>query len=376
MSRSKRVIVSVTNDLFTDNRVNKVCLFLRSQGYDVLLVGRRRKNSNALSERAYATYRMELLFDKGAFFYAEYNLRLFLFLLFRKADVLVSNDLDTLLANFMASKFKRRCELVYDSHEFFTEVPELTSRPRVRKIWLSIEKWIFPKLTKIYTVNPSIAAAYKERYGKDLFVVRNVSPQWKPKSRLSRKDLGLPEDKFLVIMQGAGINVDRGAEEAVEAMRSLENIVLLIVGDGDSVPKLKKNVNNYDLQKKVLFFDKRPYDELMQFTANADLGLTLDKPSNLNYRFSLPNKVFDYIHAGIPVVCTDLPEVSKIVAGYEVGIILEKFTPDTLAAAIHQLSGDAEKMSKLMSNCRLAAEKESWEGECEILKKIYPKVGA
>jgi glycosyltransferase involved in cell wall biosynthesis len=276
----------------------------------------------------------------------------------------------------MASKFKRRCELVYDSHEFFTEVPELTSRPRVRKIWLSIEKWIFPKLTKIYTVNPSIAAAYKERYGKDLFVVRNVSPQWKPKSRLSRKDLGLPEDKFLVIMQGAGINVDRGAEEAVEAMRSLENIVLLIVGDGDSVPKLKKNVNNYDLQKKVLFFDKRPYDELMQFTANADLGLTLDKPSNLNYRFSLPNKVFDYIHAGIPVVCTDLPEVSKIVAGYEVGIILEKFTPDTLAAAIHQLSGDAEKMSKLMSNCRLAAEKESWEGECEILKKIYPKVGA
>jgi len=370
------VIVSVTNDLYTDNRVDKVCRFLMDQGYEVLLVGRKRKDSKELPERPYETHRMKLLFEKGPLFYASFNVRLFLFLLIRKADILVANDLDTLLANFLASKFKRRSELVYDSHEFFTEVPELVSRPKVRGIWLRIEKWIFPKLKKVYTVNGSIAASYKERYGKDLEVVRNISPLWNPERKLSKKELGLPEDRFLIILQGAGINVDRGAEEAVEAMKDLENSVLLIVGDGDIVPQLKKNVNEYDLQDKVLFYGKRPYSELMQFTANADIGLTLDKPSNLNYRFSLPNKVFDYIHANTPVICTDLPEVRKVVEGHKVGIVLEEFTPKTLAAAIEELKSDPKRLEKLRQNCQRAAQQESWEGECETLRKMYPKVEA
>jgi glycosyltransferase involved in cell wall biosynthesis len=376
MPGGKRVIVSVTNDLYTDNRVDKVCRFVMDQGYEVLLVGRKRKDSKELPERPYETHRMKLLFEKGPLFYASFNVRLFLFLLIRKADILVANDLDTLLANFLASKFKRRSELVYDSHEFFTEVPELVSRPKVRGIWLRIEKWIFPKLKKVYTVNGSIAASYKERYGKDLEVVRNISPLWNPERKLSKKELGLPEDRFLIILQGAGINVDRGAEEAVEAMKDLENSVLLIVGDGDIVPQLKKNVKEYDLQDKVLFYGKRPYSELMQFTANADIGLTLDKPSNLNYRFSLPNKVFDYIHANTPVICTDLPEVRKVVEGHKVGIVLEEFTPKTLAAAIEELKSDPKRLEKLRQNCQRAAQQESWEGECETLRKIYPKVEA
>ncbi|TNF50590.1 MAG: glycosyltransferase, partial [Bacteroidetes bacterium] len=177
MSTNNRVVVSVTNDLVTDNRVDKVCTFLVSQGYKVLLVGRKRRKSPEMPRRDYATKRMRLLFEKGPFFYAEYNFRLFWFLLFRKVNVLVSNDLDTLLANYLAHKLKGG-KLVYDSHEFYTEVPELVSRPGVRRIWLSIEKWIFPKLKLVYTVNESIADAYNERYGLLPKVVRNISPKY------------------------------------------------------------------------------------------------------------------------------------------------------------------------------------------------------
>jgi hypothetical protein len=148
MTKKKRAIVSVTNDLYTDNRVNKICLFLVEEGYDVLLVGRLRKNSLPLASRAYKTKRLKLLFDKGPLFYASYNLRLFFLLLVQRADVLVANDLDTLLANFVAKKFKPSTKVVYDSHEYFTEVPELTKRPRIQRFWLGIEKFIFPKLKR------------------------------------------------------------------------------------------------------------------------------------------------------------------------------------------------------------------------------------
>lgn len=375
MGKLPRAIVSVTNDLYTDNRVNKVCLFLIKQGYEVLLVGRQKKDSLQLPERSYKTKRLKLLFEKGALFYAAFNIRLFLFLLFKRCDLLVSNDLDTLVANYTASKFKPGTRLVYDSHEYFTEVPELINRPRIKKIWEGIEGWIFPKLKTVYTVNKSIAKLYREKYKKELFVVRNVSPKWNGSATLRKTELGIAEKQFVVILQGAGINIDRGAEEAVEAMRSLPNVVLLIVGDGDVVPELKKYVETNQLMERVKFIGKKPYSEMMQYTALADVGLTLDKPSNLNYRFSLPNKVFDYLHATTPVICTDLPEVAGLIRKYDAGIVLSELTTDKLITAIQFLQNNPEKLSRLKQNCILAAIHECWEEEVKVLELIYPNVG-
>jgi glycosyltransferase involved in cell wall biosynthesis len=375
MTKKKRAIVSVTNDLYTDNRVNKICLFLVEEGYDVLLVGRLRKNSLPLASRSYQTKRMKLLFDKGPLFYAAYNLRLFFFLLVQRVDVLVANDLDTLLANFVAKKVKPSTKLVYDSHEYFTEVPELTKRPRIQRFWLGIEKLIFPKLKTIYTVNQSIAQLYEATYKKNIQVIRNISPTWKPNTYLSKAELGIPENKFVLILQGAGINVDRGAEEAVEAMRQLNDCVLLIVGDGDVVEELKKNVKEYDLQHSVLFFGKRPYDEMMQFTYNADLGLTLDKATNLNYKFSLPNKVFDYIHAGTPILSTRLVEIGRIIERNNVGILIDELSVDSLVEAIQSLQTNKSLLDELKANCQKAAEVENWDEEKKILKVIYSNLG-
>jgi glycosyltransferase involved in cell wall biosynthesis len=374
MSKQKKAIVSVTNDLFTDQRVDKVCLFLEKQGYLVTLVGRKRKNSIELTNRSYKTKRFNLIVDKGALFYAEYNFRLFWFLFFKKADLLVSNDLDTLLANYAASKFKPFSELVYDSHEYFTEVPELIHRKKIKQIWEGIEAWIFPKLKRIYTVNDSIAKLYSKKYKKEIKVVRNISNTWIPTNLKSKKELGLPEDKKIIIIQGAGINIDRGAEEAVESMKNIQNAVLIIVGDGDVVSQLKIYVSDNQLDSKVLFFDKRPYLEMMNYTFYADLGLTLDKPTNINYRFSLPNKVFDYIHAETPILSTDLVEIASILKKYDVGEIISDFTPSNLALQITSLLENEERLSELKHNCIKAKETLNWETETEILKEIYPAI--
>ncbi len=370
--KAPRIIVSVTNDLYTDQRVHKVCTFLHEKGFRVLLVGRRLKNSKSLYERPYSTYRMRLVFTKGPLFYAAFNLRLFLFLLVRRSQVLLSNDLDTLLANYMAYSLKRKTKkLVYDSHELFTEVPELTQRPYVRSCWLAIEKWIFPKLKDVYTVNESIASIYRERYAVPVGVVRNVALSWRPGSSVSRSALGLPDDKKLIILQGAGINVDRGAEEAVEAMRYVENAVLYIVGSGDIIPQLKKRVKEDKMERSVRFIDRVPYDQMMNYTYCADVGLTLDKDSNPNYRYSLPNKVFDYIQAGTPVITSPIIEIVKIVEQYEVGSVIAAHEPKAIAESINALIQDSDRLRQCKENCIKARKIECWENEKNKLNAYF-----
>jgi glycosyltransferase involved in cell wall biosynthesis len=369
--QKKRVIVSVTNDLFTDNRVRKVCEFLHGNGFDVTLVGRKVRNSLDLPQLPYKTKRFRLLFRKGALFYASYNVRLFFFLLFHKADVLVANDLDTLLANHWARKFKRNCRLIYDSHEYFTGVPELVERPFIQRFWQRIERRTVPKVDIMYTVNESIAYRYKKEYRREVLVVRNISDAKFPQHLKSRAELGLPEDRRVVILQGAGINIQRGAEELIEAMQWVENAVLVIVGGGDVIPGLKATVKKNAWQNKVLFFGKKPYAELMNYSAVSDIGVSLDKDTNINYRFSLPNKIFDYIHAGIPLLVSDLPEIRKIVAGYEIGVICPSHDPKIIASALNGLFADPGLYAQLKNNTKKAAADLTWEKERKVLEKIY-----
>lgn len=373
MAKKNKVIISVTNDLYTDQRVHKVCTFLLSQGYIVTLVGRKQKSSIDLPARDYTTKRMKLWFEKGALFYANYNIRLFLYLMFHKSDVLIANDLDTLPANYLAKTLKRKNRIIYDSHELYTEVPELIHRPKVQKIWLAIEGFIFPKLTDVITVNNSIAEIYNKKYNKNLKVVRNISPLWSAKEIRSKQDLGIPDNKFLIIIQGAGINIDRGAEEAIEAMKNID-AALMIVGSGDVIEQLKHRVNELNLGKKVLFFGKKPYDVMMNYTFHADIGLTLDKSTNLNYKFSLPNKVFDYMHTNTPIIATNIVEVAKVVTANKIGIVLDEFTIETLTSNIQNLIDHPNKLLQFKTNCKIAAEKENWEKETRILSEIYPEI--
>jgi len=372
-SVQKRIIVSVINDLNTDQRVHKMCSFMQKQGYEVLLVGRRVKNSQPMEKRPYATKRMKLLFEKGPLFYAAFNFRLYFVLLFRRVDILVSNDLDTLLPNYIVSKLRRK-KLIYDSHEYFTEVPELIHRPKIQRIWERIEGFTLPKVNYAITVNKSIAERYEEKYGVQFKVVRNVSPLYQPLFERSKKELGLPENMPLLIMQGAGLNMDRGVEEAIRAMEFVTLSKLIIVGDGDIIPQMKILVNELQLEDKVLFFGKRPYAELMQFTHHATLGLSFDQPTNPNYRFSLPNKVFDYIHTQTPVLCSDVIEVRGIVERYDLGMVVRDFEPHTLAKILDDAIGNSEQLEHWKKNCNIAAQTEHWDNEVQVLSEFYPKV--
>lgn len=352
----KKVIVSVTNDLATDQRVLRLCQALYLEGFEVLLVGRHLKESPPMPSLPFRHRRMRLLFRKSALFYAEYNVRLALFLFFRKADILVSNDLDTLPANRLIQQIKN-CELVFDSHEYFTGVPELENNPFARKVWKWFERKIVPNLKHLITVNESIAKLFKDEYGVDFLVVRNIPYKLKIERKSYREELNLPDNKHIIILQGNGINVQRGAEEAVEAMKYLsEEFLLLMIGNGDVIPVLKEMVNSQGLSSKVVFIGRLPYEAMMKYTLSADLGLSLDKAQSLNYLYSLPNKIFDYIQAGCPILCSDLPEPRKIVEEYRVGEIAPTLEPQKLAEQIHNILNNHENLHHYQSNAVKAAE--------------------
>jgi len=308
----KKIIVSVTNDLTTDQRVDKVCNSLTKMGFKIVLVGRKLPTSIPL-ERNYATHRIKLFFNKGFLFYAEYNLRLFFFLLFKKAPILLANDLDTLLPNFLVSKLKNT-KLIYDSHELFTEVPELIHRPKTQKIWLRIEKYILPKLKNTYTVCQSIANYYDKKYQTIFKVVRNIpvlTQNPKPKTQINQR----PKT---IIYQGA-INMGRGIELMIETMQYLDNYKFIIVGDGEITNQIKEIIIKKGLQNKVVMLGKKTPSELKKITPTADLGISIEEDLGLNYHYALPNKIFDYIHAEIPILVSNLPEMKQIVLDYQFG---------------------------------------------------------
>ena len=362
--RLKRVIVSVTNDLVTDQRVGKTCAVLTEMGFKVLLVGRKLKKSNSI-QREYEVKRFRLLFNKGFLFYAEYNLRLFFFVLFSKKNLLFSNDLDTLVPNYLISKIQKK-KLIFDSHELFSEIPELENRKRVKNFWLAIEKKIIPKLKNIITVSDSIKEHYQSLYGVNVSVVRNI-PE-------NKKVIQTPFDfdthgKKIILYQGS-VNVGRGLELMIDTMHLLEDYILVIIGDGDISTKLIEKVNTLDLKNCVKFLGRINPDELKNLTPNTTVGMSLEEDLGLNYRYALPNKLFDYIHAEVPMVVSNLPEMKAIIKKYAIGEVLIDRTPISLASTIKTMAAKNYKKELIEAKKQL-----NWTLEKEKLISIISPLG-
>lgn len=372
---SKRIIASVTNDINHDNRVDRICTSLQNNGYEVILVGRTRADSKPISKRSYGTKRFTLPFDTGPLFYAVYNIRLFFFLLFSKADIFVANDLDTLRANYLAARL-RGVKLIYDSHEYFCYVPELINRPRVQGIWKSIEKKIFPTLRNVMTVNNSLAEIYADEYKVPVEVIRNVPVSLKHDDHDNDDNLEVlaaHQGKSMIIYQGV-LNKDRGIEGSILAMRFVKNAVLLIAGEGDLSKELRKLTKKEELNVKVEFLGRIKPNELKKITEACDLGLSLEKDTCLSYKYSLPNKIFDYMHAGIPVLSSDLIEKRRLMEKCEIGLLIDNYEPQHIGNKINEMLSDTEKRFWWKQNALNGAKQFNWELEEQKLLKFYENI--
>lgn len=357
----KTIYFTVISDLSFDQRMQRICHSLAQHGYRVVLVGKRTRYSVPLLPQVYEQHRLYCRFTTGKIYYAEFNIRLFFFLLFKKMDAICTVDLDTIIPGYYISKLKK-AKRVYDAHELFTEMKEIVTRPSIQKFWLGVERKFIPEFDKAYTVSQSIADIFKKRYGMTFELIRNM-----PYTENDLAATGKPGIKH-IIYQGA-VNEARGFEYLIPAMQQI-NTTLYIYGDGNFMTRLKALIARYGVEKKVVLMGMISPDELKEVTRDAYIGINLVENIGLNQYYSLANKFFDYIQAGVPQITMRYPEYESVNNAYEVAVLIDALTPEAIADAYHQLCSD-EFYQRLKQNCITAAKEYNWQNEEKKLINIY-----
>jgi glycosyltransferase involved in cell wall biosynthesis len=357
------IYFTVTNDLTYDQRMIRICNTLANAGYDVTLIGRKTKKSNPLNKEAFKQKRIRCLFNKSFFFYAEYNVRLFFYLLFKKMDGICAIDLDTILPCYYISVLKKATR-IYDAHELFCEMKEIVTRPSIYKIWKRIEQKIVPKFINGYTVNEPIADEFKRMYNVHYAIIRNIA---------LLHDLPLVEKKEKYILYQGAVNEARSFETLIPAMKNV-NSKLLIYGDGNFLKETKMLIVENNLEEKVILKGKASPEDLRKITAQAYLGITIFENKGLSNYYSLANRFFDYLHAGIPQLCVNYPVYKEINDKYNFAFLVDDVNEETLTKSLNSLLSDEKLYAQLQGNCLIARQELNWQNEAIKLLKFYATI--
>ena len=359
----KRIYFTVTNDLSYDQRMHRICGSLAKAGYDVILVGRRLPASTKLEKRSFRQIRLFCWFKKGKPFYAEYNIRLFFFLLFSRMDAVCAIDLDTILPCLYISKIKKVIR-IYDAHELFTELKEVVTRPAIQRAWLKIEQKAVPQFKYGYTVGQGIAEEFNKRYGVEYGCIRNMS-------ELRSFPDPLVREKFL-LYQGA-VNEARGFEWLIPAMKNIRTD-LVICGTGNFMEQLKILIRENKVEDKIQLKGQLFPEQLWQVTCRGYIGITISENIGLNQYLSFPNKFFDYIQAGMPMVTMDFPEYKKINDQFDIALLIPEATPELIAGMVNKLLDDSVLYDRLHQNCLKARLELNWQKEEIKLLAFYSNI--
>ncbi|MEI8110786.1 MAG: glycosyltransferase [Chitinophagia bacterium] len=361
----RSIICCVTNSLYYDQRMQRICSSLHNAGYSVTLVGRKGIPADDFASSVYREHRLNMWFTNGPLFYLEFQVRLFIYLIMNTADIYNAADLDTLPAVYFASVCKRK-KLVFDAHEWFTQQKEVVTRKYVHRVWLMAERWLVPKCKIGYTVNQQLANLFLKEYDVKYAVIRNV-PTWK----IVPENLNRKSDRW-IIYQGA-VNEGRCFEQLVPAMQQVD-CRLRIWGNGNYMNQLTHLIHIKNLQNKVICEGMVAPNHLSAITPQATIGITLFEHLGFNQYYSLANRFFDYIMAEVPQVCSNFPEYVSILAQFPVGIAVDSSNPDAIAAGLNKLLQDDVLYDECVQACRAARAFFNWENEQQKLLAFYENV--
>ena len=359
------IAIAANSDLRFDQRLMRISASLREAGFRVKATGRNFGNTG-ISEEEFGRH-LKLWFRKGKAAYLELNVRLLFVLLSGRQDIICSVDLDTLPACWLAAKI-RRVKLVQDSHEYMAEVPEVAGRPLTKKIWNLVASLFLPGCDLRYTVSQSLVEEFRKEYGLGFELIRNMA---------LLRDSGFPEDLPAGIPKGdylcflGAVNRGRGLEELISVLETRKE-VLVVLGEGDVLEEVKDMVRKKGMESRIIFCGRVDPATAVSVLKNARAGINLLRDEGLSYRYSLANKFFDYVHAGIPQICIDFPEYTALMSQHQVGIACS-LTRESIAGALDEMESESRR-AEYVSETGKARLEWNWQKESRKLIELYRKL--
>ncbi|MCZ7555420.1 MAG: glycosyltransferase [Bacteroidia bacterium] len=283
-----------------------------------------------------------------------------------RADLYVASDLYTLPAAARAAK-AATAPLIYDSRELYTSIAALRGRALTQRFWSLIERVYAPRADTLLTVNTSIADILRGRGYGHVAVVRNVA-DWKAAGRenLLRSLLDIPENVVVLLSQG-GLQKGRGALPMLRAVAQVSDCALVFLGDGPLASDVLQHARDKGMAERVFVLPAVPSVELQRYTVSADVGICLIEALGESYRLSLPNKLFEYLAAGLPVLASDGPEISAVIREAGAGISVNPANGQAVTQALQLLVHDRQLRGRCAENASIAAEHYTWENEKAVL---------
>jgi glycosyltransferase involved in cell wall biosynthesis len=361
MEKGKTIIIGLTGHIISDQRINRIARTLLNNGFHVKVYYRhffKYKTIDVRQDFPFEIRPVNGVFKSGILFYLCYNIALFFKILLARTDYLYAVDSDTLPAFIGLSALKRK-PLVFDSHEYFAEVPELSNSPFKKKIWHRITQWGVNYSKARMTVGHELAKVLAERYGKPFATVRNV-PAYKPSPEV------IALHPPVLLYQGA-LNKGRELELLINAIKELPEMRCILAGEGDLSHDLRTLAVSYP---NIEFAGLLSPETLRELTPKCFAGYNLLAPESLSYYYSLSNKYFDYMHAGVPSISSALPEYQNLNSLYSCGICIRNEQQE-LVALLKNWLNDQAHYRKLKENAIIASTELNWENEQKSLLNLF-----
>ncbi len=370
---TKKICIAFLGNAFNDSRIVNLTNSLKEDGFKVSVISFdwfiKKENIFKNDIKVFKLHKGKL----SLFFYLHFAFILSIELIKTKADIFFAEDFYTLPFVTIIGKIKR-AKIYYNSRELYAFIGGLRNRPILQSFIRLIEKFFIKKVDLVLTTG-EMDSKFLENYYKikNTLVIRNIPLFQRPTQVFNfRKQYNIPQNSLILLYQGVIIE-GRGIPLIIKSLHQLNDCYFIILGEGEQKNNFQKLANEFNVSDRVIFAGVYEQSELINYTAGADIGLALIENISISYYHALPNKLFEYIMAGLPIIVSNLPQMKNIVENYKVGEVVDIEKGESIVPVIKKWKKNAALLNEYKKNCLIAAKELNWQEEYKRAKnKLFP----
>lgn len=365
---TKKICIAFLGNAFNDSRITNLTNSLKEDGCKVSVISFDWfiKKQNIISDEI-KVFKL----NKGrfsVFFYIHFAFILVRELIKSKADIYFAEDFYTLPFVTVIAKLKNG-KVYYNSRELYAFIGGLRNRPFIQSIIRLIEKYFIKKVDLVLTTGEMDSKFLEDYYKiKNTLVIRNIPLYQKPENIFDfRKKYNIPKDSLILLYQGVLLE-GRGIPIIIKSLRKLHDTYFILLGEGEQKNNFIKLAEQLNVNERVIFAGVYEQNELINYTAGADIGLAIIENISISYYHALPNKLFEYIMASLPVIVSNLPQMKNIVETYKVGEVVDIDKGESIVPVIMKWKNNPKLLDEYKKNCSNAAKELNWQEEYKRVK--------